>query len=844
MMTSVTTDWILVALAIAAYFQFWRLNSNASASHSKSSAVISKPPTERPPANWSGRQPPPPSSGAIGDSPDSLFTWIQISDIHISRYLPKGGFPHFQSFLENELPLVGPDLVILTGDLVDSKSQSTLTSEQYLDEWLAYQAMLNRSGVLERQAFYFDQRGNHDCFNLGDGFNGSEFAKMSAVRRPGYVYHHRKTFGTYNFVALDACPNVGTSRPFNFFGVLDNADMNILASVVDKAGAEGHNHTFVATHYPTSTLITGFANDGRGMKDLAPRVSMWVCGHLHRLVLDIGKKMYAFHASWNLLELELSDMKDNAVFRIVAVDHDMISFTDEYLSLETIPSPRLHNIIDSPTEANPTPPPRKPFKPIILVTNPRDARFASPGNEPVTRIRSSKFIRFLLWSETPVAPEDIRLSFDGQVATSSSGEPLQPMPRFKGDQWRRGVPVNETGENFLPLWILQWNPSVFDDGWDHELVVDVIGRDGNSVLASKRIVFRVDGARAKNEDMGSGLGGKVILARFSPFLKSCFVLAHVFLTAAFLLARLFGDKFNQKVTSHPVGLRERILADRSRAGSSAPSESGGGGQQVLATPQPIGSRPYRRLRTRTGSTRDGMEGIQLCILWCYSSFLDLVGTPSYFYPLFSYLLYVVSFPWFLGSLVPSATDDSNRIGAFYTVGIWFWNDEGWIPMLDTWFYSLWSLISLFTPLMLYLAARGRALHEIAGIRANGASIERSASAGTVLRIAVFAAEKVLVILWLFVSVRFINMVPSYGAITIFTSPPLWWFWLWAVAQVGMIWWNEVVFKFFRRGSQYSIVVDDAEEGEEDGLNLTFGEAIDSASVTARRRNRSRDTGLI
>ena len=35
-----------------------------------------------------------------------------------------------------------------------------------------------------------------------------------------YVYHHKKKFGRYSFVAVDATPNPGPKRPFNFFGYI------------------------------------------------------------------------------------------------------------------------------------------------------------------------------------------------------------------------------------------------------------------------------------------------------------------------------------------------------------------------------------------------------------------------------------------------------------------------------------------------------------------------------------------------------------------------------------------------------------------------------------------------
>ena len=35
-----------------------------------------------------------------------------------------------------------------------------------------------------------------------------------------YSYTHSTEFGSYTFIALDACPSPGPRRPLNFFGVL------------------------------------------------------------------------------------------------------------------------------------------------------------------------------------------------------------------------------------------------------------------------------------------------------------------------------------------------------------------------------------------------------------------------------------------------------------------------------------------------------------------------------------------------------------------------------------------------------------------------------------------------
>ena len=112
----------------------WTLASYLFALYLYTSSITSfKPPYAKPFQNVAHRE----IINQTTDDPTSqkLFTFIQISDLHISRFNGHGGLAHVSSFLRRELPLIGPDLLFVTGDLVDAKSKSKLYSEQYMDEW-------------------------------------------------------------------------------------------------------------------------------------------------------------------------------------------------------------------------------------------------------------------------------------------------------------------------------------------------------------------------------------------------------------------------------------------------------------------------------------------------------------------------------------------------------------------------------------------------------------------------------------------------------------------------------------------------------------------------------------
>ena len=58
-----------------------------------------------------------------------------------------------------------PAVVVVTGDLTDAKSADYSGSEQYLEEWLAYDHIV-RSVTNSSDILWLDIRGNHDNFDV------------------------------------------------------------------------------------------------------------------------------------------------------------------------------------------------------------------------------------------------------------------------------------------------------------------------------------------------------------------------------------------------------------------------------------------------------------------------------------------------------------------------------------------------------------------------------------------------------------------------------------------------------------------------------------------------------
>ncbi|KAJ1718059.1 hypothetical protein LPJ61_006900, partial [Coemansia biformis] len=301
----------------------------------------------------------------IGDGSDSVLTFIHVSDLHISRFATEGGLVHFQHFLRTAVPLISPRLVAVTGDLTDGKGPRLLSSAQQPSEWAAYQRAVAPFRGRFNGTFLRDQRGNHDCFDVfSDAAPENMYRTHSVVGdSTGYLLRIEEPFGTYSFVAADACPARGVIRPLNFFGYLDPPRLRVLEQRM--ALARGSNHTFMLSHYPASTMA--FGHHPGAPSSLMRQVSVLLSGHLHQLMAGLGKQLQAYHARDGFWELEIGDMKQHAVYRVYAVDHDLVSFVDVTLPLPALPLPnpaRLDARVDRPL----------PHPPVVLVTSPKDAR--------------------------------------------------------------------------------------------------------------------------------------------------------------------------------------------------------------------------------------------------------------------------------------------------------------------------------------------------------------------------------------------------------------------------------------------------------------------------------------
>ena len=96
---------------------------------------------------------------------EDLFTFIHITDLHISKYKYLDIKDDLQEFFTTTLDTIKPKVVIASGDLTDAKDSDGVGSFQLREEWNTYKSLLLKNNVLNKTV-YLDIRGNHDTFDV------------------------------------------------------------------------------------------------------------------------------------------------------------------------------------------------------------------------------------------------------------------------------------------------------------------------------------------------------------------------------------------------------------------------------------------------------------------------------------------------------------------------------------------------------------------------------------------------------------------------------------------------------------------------------------------------------
>ncbi|KAK5643324.1 hypothetical protein RI129_007169 [Pyrocoelia pectoralis] len=370
---------------------------------------------------------------SMADKSDHLMWFLQISDIHISAFNDPSRITDFKDFCENALKVFKPSVVIASGDLTDGKAANKLTSQEIQKEWVEYQNILSSLNITQHTT-WLDIKGNHDNFNLIDLKSKENYFENYSVQGKtnprSYLYQLKKNGDIYSFIAVDTTLQPGPRFPFNFIGLLDDDEVKVINNIVHQIESSNSNYTIWFGHYPTSCIISHEPNEIRPLIGKHSNGLAYLCGHLHRIVPE----MYTLHPE-GFLELELSDWKKNRMYRLLAVDHGLLSFIDV----------------------------KHRDWPVILITNPKHALFLIPYKHDLDVIRQSTHIRLLVFSQVLI--EFVKIQIDSQTWTFCQ--------HIDG-----------------PLYVAPWDPNAYSTGL-HKIKVHVEDVQGRSKYHTQP--FSLDG---------------------------------------------------------------------------------------------------------------------------------------------------------------------------------------------------------------------------------------------------------------------------------------------------------------------------------------------------------------
>lgn len=296
------------------------------------------------------------SSSSNGIIEEKKITWFaQITDTHISRWGNGLGGENLHRFLNHVLPGLKPLFVTLTGDITDAKGQHYYSAlNQNTEEWEQYQILLSEAEVSTNSFFWFDIPGNHDKYGFIDEtehFLGhfEEFGAMSTTNY-GQVFCLPWN-DSISLVALDATTPIPLPGPIAFYGLLKEASVMRYKKQCEEISQSYPNTTLITiSHYPTSCVQV---ERGRTfLETLSTHSSVYLSGHLHKLLFGLGDYMYLRRAAPNgqpfigdsptstttneplfALDLECGDMKDHGSFRIISTDNNVLSVSEQDITL-------------------------------------------------------------------------------------------------------------------------------------------------------------------------------------------------------------------------------------------------------------------------------------------------------------------------------------------------------------------------------------------------------------------------------------------------------------------------------------------------------------------------------
>ena len=226
---------------------------------------------------------------------DDYFTFIHITDLHISKFVYPDIKDDLQEFFSTTLDTIQPRVVVASGDLTDAKDKDGVGSFQIPEEWRVYRDLLTRNNVLKKTV-YLDIRGNHDSFDVQtiDDDQNLFLTHSGQGRRHSSSYSTTVTHRDKNitFVAIDATLNPGPKKVFNFLGYLPESRLVEVARMRREAVMKSDAVVYFS-HFPSSCIVSDIP-----VMEMIQGGLVFLSGHLHTLG-GLAPHLYTLHHTGN-----------------------------------------------------------------------------------------------------------------------------------------------------------------------------------------------------------------------------------------------------------------------------------------------------------------------------------------------------------------------------------------------------------------------------------------------------------------------------------------------------------------------------------------------------------------
>ena len=83
----------------------------------------------------------------LGDQTEDLAWFVQVSDLHFSKYESPERSQDFQKFCQYSKKILQPGAFIITGDITDAKTKDHTGSRQNFEEWNIYNQTMKKCGA-------------------------------------------------------------------------------------------------------------------------------------------------------------------------------------------------------------------------------------------------------------------------------------------------------------------------------------------------------------------------------------------------------------------------------------------------------------------------------------------------------------------------------------------------------------------------------------------------------------------------------------------------------------------------------------------------------------------------